>query len=177
VPNSCTRLGEQRGHHGLKCRLHCHLGAASGRGADGLAQMVSRSNAAPRLIALFPQWHKCTDEDDSCGLLMFTLAYTDDIRAPPPPPQPLLPEISACAQRTNTHDVIPTLCRRTGLSSVNKRSPKPRGQRDRGCNAGVDSTSTSTRLTARRVTTYVERRSGRVIIYDSLFVNKPNSSR
>lgn len=52
-----------------------------------VAQMVSRSNAAPRLVALLP--HKGTDEDDSCGLLMFALAYTDDIRTPPPPPQPL----------------------------------------------------------------------------------------
>ena len=52
-----------------------------------VAQMVSRSNAAPRLVALLP--HKGTDEDDSCGLLMFALAYNDDIRTPPPPTQPL----------------------------------------------------------------------------------------
>ncbi len=51
-----------------------------------LAHMVSRSNAAPRLVALLP--HRGCDDDDSCGLLMFALAYTDDVRAPPPPPQP-----------------------------------------------------------------------------------------
>ena len=52
-----------------------------------LAHMVSRSNAAPRLVALLP--HKGTEEDPSCGLLMFALAYNDDIRTPPQPTQPL----------------------------------------------------------------------------------------
>ena len=52
-----------------------------------IAQMVSRSNAAPRLVALLP--HKGADDDCSCGLLMFPLAYSDDVRSPPPPAQPL----------------------------------------------------------------------------------------
>ena len=52
-----------------------------------IAHMVTRSNAAPRLVALLP--HKGSDDDDSCGLLLFALAYTDDIRSPPPPPRPL----------------------------------------------------------------------------------------
>jgi hypothetical protein len=52
-----------------------------------IAQIVCRSNAPPRLVALVP--HKGTDEDDSCGLLMFALAYIDDIRIPPTPTQPM----------------------------------------------------------------------------------------
>ena len=61
-----------------------------------IAQMVSRSNAAPRLVALLP--HKGTDDDDSCGMLMFALAYNDDIRTPPPPAQPLpLPDDAQAA--------------------------------------------------------------------------------
>ena len=41
-----------------------------------IAHMVTRSNAAPRLVALLT--HKGSDDDDSCGLLLFALAYTDD---------------------------------------------------------------------------------------------------